>query len=44
METSIADFTTTLTATPIFKTVLVLSLHKGTLQKLEDFLRAEAGC
>lgn len=44
MENSIADFTTTLTTNPIFKTVLVLSIHKGTLQKLENFLRAEAGC
>ncbi|MCY1442307.1 hypothetical protein D9M71_586720 [compost metagenome] len=43
-ETTIVGFTESLLATPIFKTVLVLSLQKGTLQKLEDFLRTEAGC
>lgn len=43
-ETTIAGFTDSLLATPIFRTVLVLSLQKGTLQKLEDFLRTEAGC
>lgn len=44
IETTVSDFTRDLIAKPIFKAVLVLSLHKGTLQKLEDFLRAEAGC
>jgi len=43
-ETTISVFTDDLLATPIFKTVFVLSLQKGTLQKLEDFLRTEAGC
>lgn len=43
-ETTIAEFTDSLLATPIFKTVLVLSLQKGAFQKLEDFLRTEAGC
>lgn len=42
-EKTISEFTKSLRATPIFKTVLVLSIQKGTLQKLEDFLRAEAG-
>jgi len=43
-ETTVAGFTDSLLATQIFKTVLVLSLQKGTFQKLEDFLRTEAGC
>ncbi|MDS9739275.1 hypothetical protein RMG20_31985, partial [Pseudomonas aeruginosa] len=43
-EATISGFTDSLLTTPIFKTVLVLSIQKGTLQKLEDFLRTEAGC
>lgn len=43
-EETVAGFTDSLLVTPIFKTVLVLSLQKGTFQKLEDFLRTEAGC
>ncbi|KGK23292.1 SAVED domain-containing protein [Pseudomonas plecoglossicida] len=43
-EKTVEHFTNKLIANPIFKTVLVLSLQKGTLQKLEDFLRTEAGC
>lgn len=43
-EKTVEKFTNKLIANPVFKTVLVLSLQKGTLQKLEDFLRTEAGC
>lgn len=40
---TISKFTADLTGRAIFKTVLVLSLHKGTLECLEDFLKEEAG-
>jgi len=42
-EMTIAGFTESLLAKPLFKKILVLSLQKGTLQKLEKFLRIEAG-
>lgn len=42
-EKTISKFTTDLVDKSIFKSVLVLSLHKGTLERLEDFLRMESG-
>lgn len=42
-EKTISKFTTDLASGSVFKTLLVLSLHKGTLKRLEDFLRAESG-
>lgn len=42
-EKTISKFTSDLVSKSVFKTVLVLSLHKGTLERLEDFLRMEAG-
>lgn len=42
-EEIVSNFTTTLSSSSIFKTVLVLSLQKGTLERLEGFLREEAG-
>jgi hypothetical protein len=43
IERTISDFSEDLAEKALFNTVLVLSLHKGTLQKLEDFLKKEAG-
>lgn len=43
VETTISQFAADTIGKSIFKTVFVLSLQKGTLQKLEDFLREEAG-
>lgn len=42
-ETTISKFTSELAGKSLFKSIFVLSLHKGTLKKLEDFLKAEAG-
>jgi len=42
-EKTISKFTSELVSDSLFKTVLVLSIHKGTLKKLEDFLREESG-
>lgn len=42
-ENTVSKFTTKLVADAVFKTVWVLSLHKGTMEKLEEFLRQEAG-
>lgn len=42
-ETTISTFATELAGKLLFKSVFVLSLHKGTLKKLEDFLQVEAG-
>lgn len=42
-EPTISKFTTDLAGSSVFKTVLVLSLQKGTLERLEDFLKEEAG-
>ena len=41
-EDTVSNFTTKLVAEAVFKTVWVLSLHKGTMKKLEEFLRQEA--
>lgn len=41
-ENTVSNFTTKLVAEAVFKTVWVLSLHKGTMEKLEEFLRQEA--
>jgi len=41
-EKTVSDFTAKLVAEAVFKTVWVLSLHKGTIEKLEEFLRQEA--
>ncbi|QQX59715.1 hypothetical protein [Pseudomonas chlororaphis] len=41
-EQTVSKFTTKLVAESVFKTVWVLSLHKGTMEKLEEFLRTEA--
>lgn len=43
IDETVSQFTADLIEKSVFKTVLVLSLHKGTLQKLEDFLKSEAG-
>lgn len=43
-ETTISKFTSDLVGKSLFNSIFVLSLHKGTLNKLEDFLKAEAGC
>lgn len=43
IEKTISDFSEDLRHRALFKSVLVLSLHKGTLQKLEEFLKKEAG-
>jgi uncharacterized protein YajQ (UPF0234 family) len=43
VEKTISKFTADLAGKFVFKTLLVLSLHKGTLERLEDFLREEAG-
>lgn len=43
VDETVSRFTDDLVGKSVFKTVLVLSLHKGTLQKLEDFLKSEAG-
>lgn len=42
-ENTVSKFTNKLVGDAVFKTVWVLSLHKGTMEKLEDFLRLEAG-
>lgn len=42
-ESTVSKFTENLIKESRFKAIWVLSLHKGTLQKLEDFLRREAG-
>lgn len=42
-EQTVSKFTKKLLADSVFKTVWVLSLHKGTMEKLEEFLKAEAG-
>ena len=42
-EETLAKFAANLAGEAVFKTVLVLSVHKGTLKRLEDFLRTEAG-
>jgi hypothetical protein len=42
-ETTISKFTSDLAGKSLFKSIFVLSLHKGTLKKLEEFLKAEAG-
>ena len=42
-EQTVSKFTTKLVADSVFKTVWVLSLHKGTMDKLEAFLKTEAG-
>ncbi|KXG14942.1 hypothetical protein LT17_03734 [Pseudomonas aeruginosa] len=42
-ERTVSRFTKELSEKCVFKTVLVLSLQKGTLKRLEDFLREEAG-
>jgi hypothetical protein len=42
-ENTVSKFTNKLLGDALFKTVWVLSLHKGTMEKLEDFLRLEAG-
>lgn len=41
-EKTVSKFTTELVADAVFKAVWVLSLHKGTMEKLEEFLRLEA--
>lgn len=41
-EQTVSKFTAKLVADSVFKTVWVLSLHKGTMEKLEEFLRTEA--
>lgn len=43
VEQTVSKFTTKLVAESVFKTVWVLSLHKGTMEKLEEFLKMEAG-
>lgn len=43
-EAAISKFTSNLTERSLFNSIFVLSLHKGTLEKLEHFLRTEAGC
>ncbi|MNR67308.1 hypothetical protein D3C85_1912340 [compost metagenome] len=43
VEQTVSKFTTKLVAESVFKTVWVLSLHKGTMEKLEEFLKVEAG-
>ncbi|MCG6540657.1 hypothetical protein MCB86_11300 [Pseudomonas sp. KSR10] len=42
-EQTVSKFSTKLVADSVFKTVWVLSLHKGTMEKLEAFLKTEAG-
>ncbi|WP_460142323.1 hypothetical protein [Pseudomonas sp. S3_B08] len=42
-EQTVSKFTTRLVADSVFKSVWVLSLHKGTIEKLEEFLKIEAG-
>jgi hypothetical protein len=42
-EETVSNFTADLVSRSIFKKVLVLSLHKETLQKVESFLKKEAG-
>ncbi len=42
-EQTVSKFTTKLVEDSVFKTVWVLSLHKGTMEKLEAFLKTEAG-
>lgn len=41
-EKTVSKFTTKLLADAVFKTVWVLSLHKSTMENLEEFLRLEA--
>lgn len=43
IDLTVSEFATELTGQSYFKSAWILSLHKGTLQKLEDFLREEAG-
>lgn len=43
VEQTVSKFTTNLVEGSVFKTVWVLSLHKGTMEKLEAFLKTEAG-
>jgi len=42
-EQTVSEFTSTLVSDSVFKTVWVLSLHKATMEKLEAFLKTEAG-
>lgn len=42
-EQTISKFTAELASSSVFKTVIVLSLQKGTLERLEEFLKEEAG-
>lgn len=43
VEQTISEFTSALVDSSVFNKVWVLSLHKSTLEKLEDFLKKEAG-
>lgn len=43
VDLTVSEFATELNAQSYFKSVWILSLHKGTLQKLENFLKEEAG-
>lgn len=42
-DKTVSTFTNKLVKDSVFKTVWVLSMHKGTMEKLEAFLKTEAG-
>lgn len=43
VDDTVCQFADDLIGASVFKTVFVLSLHKGTLRKIEDFMKSEAG-
>ncbi len=44
LESTLSAFSEDLKNKGIFKSFFALSIHKGTLNKIESFLKAEAGC